>query len=72
MRGRRISICSPPTGSRPRFDGGDEGVGAARRAERRRESTPATIDAFEKWIGEREGIAKETRLMGVTSRYAGW
>jgi tetratricopeptide (TPR) repeat protein len=32
----------------------------------------ATIDAFEKWIGEREGIAKETRLMAVTSRYAGW
>ena len=32
----------------------------------------ATIDAFEKWIGERDGIAKETRLMGVTSRYAGW
>jgi len=32
----------------------------------------ATIDAFEKWIGEREGMAKQTRLMGVTSRYAGW
>ncbi len=32
----------------------------------------ATIDGLEKWIGEREGIAKETRLMGVTNRYAGW
>jgi tetratricopeptide (TPR) repeat protein len=33
---------------------------------------PAAVGAFEQWIGEREGIAKETRLMGVTRRYAGW
>jgi hypothetical protein len=30
------------------------------------------VSAFEKWIGEREGMAKQTRLMGVSSRHAGW
>jgi hypothetical protein len=44
---------------------------AARRAEPSGVDVP-TVDAFEKWIGEREGIAKETRLMGVTNRYGGW
>jgi tetratricopeptide (TPR) repeat protein len=33
---------------------------------------PAAIEAFEKWIGEREGMAKQTRLMGIAKRYAGW
>jgi tetratricopeptide (TPR) repeat protein len=33
---------------------------------------PAAIAAFEKWIGEREGMARQTRLMGVTKHYAGW
>ena len=33
---------------------------------------PDAITGFEKWIGEREGVAKETQLMAVTSRYAGW
>jgi tetratricopeptide (TPR) repeat protein len=33
---------------------------------------PDAISGFEKWIGEREGLAKQTRLMAVTTRYAGW
>jgi tetratricopeptide (TPR) repeat protein len=33
---------------------------------------PDAVAAFEKWIGEREGLAKQTRLMGITSRHAGW
>ena len=33
---------------------------------------PASVMDFEKWIGEREGLAKQTRLMAVTSRPAGW
>ena len=42
------------------------------------QANPAGVDAamqspaFEKWIGEREGLAKQTRLMAVTGRYAGW
>ena len=34
--------------------------------------SPEVISAFEKWIGERDGMAKQTSLMGVSSRYAGW
>ena len=30
------------------------------------------LAAFEKWIGERDGIAKQTSLMGLSSGYAGW
>jgi len=33
---------------------------------------PDALSGFEKWIGEREGLAKQTRLMGVTTKYAGW
>jgi tetratricopeptide (TPR) repeat protein len=33
---------------------------------------PATVSAFDKWIGEREGLAKQTRLMAVTTRHSGW
>ncbi len=33
---------------------------------------PAAVTAFEKWIGEREGLAKQTRLMAVTTRHTGW
>jgi tetratricopeptide (TPR) repeat protein len=33
---------------------------------------PAAVSAFEKWIGEREGLAKQTRLMAVTARHSGW
>lgn len=33
---------------------------------------PAAVSAFEKWIGEREGLAKQTRLMAVTTRHSGW
>ena len=33
---------------------------------------PDAVAGFEKWIGEREGLAKQTRLMGITSRHAGW
>ena len=33
---------------------------------------PETVSAFEKWIGEREGLAKQTRLMAVTTRHSGW
>lgn len=34
--------------------------------------SPDTISAFEKWIGERDGMAKQTRLMAVTSRHSAW
>jgi tetratricopeptide (TPR) repeat protein len=33
---------------------------------------PDALAAFEKWIGERDGIAKQTSLMAVSSKYAGW
>jgi tetratricopeptide (TPR) repeat protein len=33
---------------------------------------PAAISAFEQWIGEREGLAKQTRLMAVSARHSGW
>ena len=33
---------------------------------------PDAIAGFETWIGEREGMARQTRLMGITSRHAGW
>jgi tetratricopeptide (TPR) repeat protein len=35
-------------------------------------SDPAAVSDLEKWIGEREGLAKQTRLMAVTSRPTGW
>ena len=34
--------------------------------------SPDTVTDFEKWLDERDGLAKQTRLMGVTSRYSGW
>jgi tetratricopeptide (TPR) repeat protein len=34
--------------------------------------SPDALAAFEKWIGERDGIAKQTSLMAVSTRYAGW
>ena len=33
---------------------------------------PAALEAFEKWLGERDGLAKQTRLMAVGNAYAGW
>jgi tetratricopeptide (TPR) repeat protein len=33
---------------------------------------PAAVSDLEKWIGEREGLAKQTRLMAVSSRPTGW
>ena len=33
---------------------------------------PEAVSEFEKWIGEREEMAKQTQLMAVTSRHAGW
>jgi tetratricopeptide (TPR) repeat protein len=33
---------------------------------------PADVSGFEKWIGEREGLAKQTRMMAVTPRHSGW
>jgi tetratricopeptide (TPR) repeat protein len=33
---------------------------------------PADVSAFEKWIGEREGLARQTRLMAVATRHPGW
>ena len=33
---------------------------------------PAAREAFEKWLGERDGLAKQTRLMAVGNAYAGW
>lgn len=33
---------------------------------------PAAVAAFEKWIAERDGLAKQTRLMGISKQYAGW
>ena len=34
--------------------------------------SPDALAAFEKWIGERDGLAKQTSLMAVTTKYAGW
>jgi tetratricopeptide (TPR) repeat protein len=34
--------------------------------------SPDALAAFEKWIGERDGIAKQTSSMALTTRYAGW
>jgi tetratricopeptide (TPR) repeat protein len=33
---------------------------------------PDALAAFEKWIGERDGIAKQTSLMELSSGYHGW
>jgi tetratricopeptide (TPR) repeat protein len=33
---------------------------------------PAVVGGFEKWIGERDGIAKETRLMAVGNAHSTW
>jgi tetratricopeptide (TPR) repeat protein len=33
---------------------------------------PDALAGFEKWIGERDGIAKQTSLMGLSSGYHGW
>ncbi len=33
---------------------------------------PDALSTFEKWIGERDGLSKQTRLMGITTKYAGW
>jgi tetratricopeptide (TPR) repeat protein len=33
---------------------------------------PDAVSGFEKWIGERDGMAKQTRLMGVSTKYVGW
>jgi tetratricopeptide (TPR) repeat protein len=32
----------------------------------------AAIDAFEKWVTERDGMAKATRLMSINGHHAGW
>src|SRR5262245_28954361 len=34
--------------------------------------SPDALSTFEKWIGERDGLSKQTRLMGITTRYSGW
>ena len=34
--------------------------------------SPDAVSTLEKWIGERDGLAKQTRLMGVSTKYAGW
>jgi tetratricopeptide (TPR) repeat protein len=44
---------------------------AARRADAAGVAPDAVSD-FEKWIGERDGLAKQTQLMAVSSRYSGW
>jgi tetratricopeptide (TPR) repeat protein len=33
---------------------------------------PEALSTFEKWIGEREALAKQTRSMAVTTRHSGW
>jgi tetratricopeptide (TPR) repeat protein len=33
---------------------------------------PTVISAFEKWIGERDGIARQTRLMAAGSSHSTW
>jgi tetratricopeptide (TPR) repeat protein len=33
---------------------------------------PAAVSAFETWVVERDAVAKQTRLMGVTGHAAGW
>lgn len=32
----------------------------------------AAIDAFEKWVVERDAMAKQTRLMAINGHHAGW
>jgi tetratricopeptide (TPR) repeat protein len=32
----------------------------------------AAIDAFDKWVTEREGLAKQTQLMSINGHHAGW
>jgi tetratricopeptide (TPR) repeat protein len=32
----------------------------------------ASIDAFEKWVTERDGMAKQTQLMSINGHHAGW
>jgi len=34
--------------------------------------SPDAVNGFEKWLGERDGLSKQTRLMGVTTRFSGW
>lgn len=34
--------------------------------------SPDALAAFEKWIGERDGIAKQTSSMALSSGYHGW
>ena len=34
--------------------------------------SPDAVSTFEKWLGERDGLSKQTRLMGITTRYSGW
>jgi len=34
--------------------------------------SPDAVTGLEKWLDERDGLAKQTRLMGTTSRYSGW
>jgi tetratricopeptide (TPR) repeat protein len=33
---------------------------------------PAAIDAFEKWVVERDAMAKQTQLMAINGHQAGW
>jgi tetratricopeptide (TPR) repeat protein len=33
---------------------------------------PAAVGSFEKWIGERDAVAKQTRLMSIGSAHAAW
>ncbi|MEP6914750.1 MAG: tetratricopeptide repeat protein [Acidobacteriota bacterium] len=33
---------------------------------------PAVVGSFEKWIGERDGMAKQTRLMGIDGARSTW
>jgi tetratricopeptide (TPR) repeat protein len=33
---------------------------------------PEAVSGFEKWIGERDALAKQTQLMAVSSRHSGW
>jgi tetratricopeptide (TPR) repeat protein len=32
----------------------------------------SAIDAFETWVGEREGLARQTQLMAINGHHAGW
>jgi tetratricopeptide (TPR) repeat protein len=33
---------------------------------------PAVVDGFDKWVGERDSMAKQSQLMAISGHHAGW